>query len=48
VWYQSPVRRDMIEALGVVLPLFAKGEMDADQMIDEIAKKVDEAFKALG
>jgi multiple sugar transport system substrate-binding protein len=47
VWYQSPVRRDMIEALGIALPSFANGNITADEMIDEIDGAVEDALSAL-
>jgi arabinosaccharide transport system substrate-binding protein len=48
VWYQSPVRGDMIGALGVALTQFNAGEIDADQVITDIADKTNAAMDALG
>jgi ABC-type glycerol-3-phosphate transport system substrate-binding protein len=48
VWYQSPVRRDMIEALGVALAEFSTGKIDAERAITDVANKTNAAMDALG
>ena len=48
VWYQSPVRRDMIDALGTSLAQFCAGKIDADQVLTLVANKTNDALKALG